>query len=59
MIAPPQRRVQHWVTHPLQPYRKPGSPPALLMGWKGWVIERSETALNLHAAETSNLEVKH
>jgi hypothetical protein len=37
----PQSRVPH----PLQPYRK------------GWVIERSETALNLHPAETSKVEV--
>jgi hypothetical protein len=41
MIAPPQSRV----AHPLQSHRK------------GWVIEQSETALNLHPAETSKVEV--
>jgi hypothetical protein len=52
MPAFPQPRV----AHPLQSHRKPGSPPALLVGWKGWVIEQSETASPLHAA-TSKVEV--
>jgi hypothetical protein len=42
MTAPQQSRVPH----PLQLYRE------------GWVIERSETALNLHPAETSKVEVE-
>jgi len=57
MPTPPHDRVPHLrdgfivakvgrVAHPLQSYRKPGSPPASLVGWKGWVIERSETAVN-------------
>jgi hypothetical protein len=43
MIASPQ--VKNWVAHPLQPYRK------------GWVIERSETAVAyLNPPETSKVE---
>jgi hypothetical protein len=42
MIPPPQSRVPH----PLQSYRK------------GWVIERSETALNLNPAETPKPKVE-
>jgi hypothetical protein len=42
MTAPQQSRVPH----PLQLYRE------------GWFIERSETALNLHPAETSKVEVE-
>jgi hypothetical protein len=41
MTASPQRRVPY----PLQSYRK------------GWVIERSETAVPLHTAEISKVEV--
>jgi hypothetical protein len=41
MSAPPQSRVPH----PLRPHHK------------GWVIERSETAVHLHRAETSKVEV--
>jgi hypothetical protein len=67
MIAPPQPRV----AHPFQSHRKAGPPPALLVGCKGWVIERtgvpderfcslgwrSETVVPLHNAETSKVEV--
>jgi hypothetical protein len=45
MIAPPQPEPQIRVAHPFQSHRK------------GWVIERSETALNLHTAEISKVEV--
>jgi hypothetical protein len=42
----PPHRVRHWVAHPLQPYRK------------GWVIERSETAVAyLRPTESSKVEV--
>jgi hypothetical protein len=74
MIAPPQSRVierngvpeerfrslegRSRVAHPLQSHRKPGSPPALLVGWKGWFIERSETAVHLRPVETSKVEVE-
>jgi hypothetical protein len=43
MIASPKPRV----AHPFRSYRK------------GWVIERSETVVPLHTAETSKVEVKH
>jgi hypothetical protein len=57
MTASPQPEPQIRVAHPFQSHRKAGPPPALLVGCKGWVIERSETALNLHTAETSKVEV--
>jgi hypothetical protein len=45
MTAYPQHRAQYRVPHLLQPYRE------------GWVIERSETVVPLHTAETSKVEV--
>jgi hypothetical protein len=56
LLSAPQ---QHRVPHPLQSHRKPGSPPALPVGWKGRVIEQSETAVAcLNPTEASKVEVE-
>jgi hypothetical protein len=54
------------VAHPFPFYRKPGSPPALLVGWKGWVIRakreplfsQSKSTVTFHTQNTKARSLK-